>query len=222
MKIVCMGDSTMQYNDASTYPQIGWPQTLYPYLKKDVFLLDLAKNGRSTRTFLEEGRFEDALRLSEQGDVVLMQFGHNDEHVHNPERFTTPDQYYDNLVYMVNECRKKGAYVLLLTPIYRRWFKDGVMDMTCHQGYREKMIAAAKDTDTPVIDLTVLSREGLIEMGDEASKELFMNFAAGIYDNYPEGMNDDTHLRYKGGEFIRDLFLEAVKDNEKMKECLHV
>ena len=222
MKIVCMGDSTMQYNDKSTYPQIGWPQTLYPYIKEDVFLLDLAKNGRSTRTYLDEGRFEDALRLSEAEDVVLMQFGHNDEHVHNPERFTTPEQYHDNLVYMVGECKKKGIYVILLTPVYRRWFKDGVMDMTCHAGYREAMLKAGKDTDTPVIDMTVLSRDALIEMGDEASKELFMRFPAGIYENYPEGMEDDTHLRQKGGELIRDLFINEIKDNEKMKEYLNV
>ena len=71
MKLICMGDSTMQYNDETTFPQVGWPQALEELLNKDVRLMNFAKNGRSTKTFLEEGRFEDALRFTDKGSVVL-------------------------------------------------------------------------------------------------------------------------------------------------------
>ena len=98
--------------------------------------MNFAKNGRSTKSFLKEGRFEDALRFTDAGDLVLMEFGHNDEHIQQEERYTHPDfEYRDNLLYMVNECKKKGAYVVLLTPIYRRMFQEkGSIDRTCHQG----------------------------------------------------------------------------------------
>lgn len=224
MKLICMGDSTMQYNDASTFPQIGWPQALESKLKKEVELLNFAKNGRSTKTFIEYGHFAEAIKEVDNNTIVLIEFGHNDGHTQDLERFTRPDyEYRDNLIYMVNECRKKGSYVVLLTPIYRRWFKeDGTLDMSCHSGYREAMIKVGKDTNTPVIDMTLLTREKLIELGPDASKELYMNFPANIYENYPQGMSDDTHLRLKGAIIIRDIFLNAVKDDDKFKEYLYV
>lgn len=223
MKLICMGDSTMQYNDETTFPQVGWPQALEEKLNKEVRLMNFAKNGRSTRTFLEEGRFEDALRFTDRDSIVLIEFGHNDEHTHNPERYTRPDfEYRENLLYMVSECKKKGAYVLLLTPIYRRWFKDGKLDMSCHAGYREAMLKVAEDSGTDVIDMCVLTRDKLIETGEKDSREFFMNFDPGIYENYPDGMDDNTHLRMKGACMVRDLFLQAVGDDPHFKEYFNV
>lgn len=223
MKIICMGDSTMQYNDATTYPQVGWPQALETKLNKDVRLYNFAKNGRSTKTFLAEGRFEDAWRFTDEDSIVLMEFGHNDEHDYDPERFTRPDyEYRDNLIYMVSECKKKGAYVLLLTPIYRRWFVDGVMDNSCHAGYREAMLKVAEDTNTDIIDMCILTRDKLIKTGEEASREFFMNFDAGIYPNYPEGMNDNTHLRMKGAMIVTEIFLQQVRNNKKFEGLFNV
>ncbi len=221
-----MGDSTMQYNDASTYPQVGWPQSLIVdgLIRQGVQLLNYAKNGRSTRTFRDCGHFDEAIKEVDENTLVLIQFGHNDGHTQDPERFTRPDyEYRDNLLFMVGECKKRGARVLLLTPIYRRWFKeDGVMDMTCHQGYREAMLKVAEETGADVIDMTVLTRDKLIETGDEASKEFFMNFPADVYENYPEGMDDNTHLRLKGARMVRDTFLNAVKERDYAKEFFYV
>lgn len=224
MKIICLGDSTMQYNDETTYPQVGWPQAFKRYLKDDVELLNFAKNGRSTRTFIEYGHFAQALKHIDNQSIVLIEFGHNDEHIQDPERYTRAEyEYKDNLLYMVGECKRKGAYVLLLTPIYRRWFKeDGSIDMTCHEGYHEEMLKVAEKTNTDVIDMCILTRDKLIELGDENSKELFMNFKAGIYDNYPYGMDDNTHLRMKGAETISKLFVEQIKNNNHFEGLLNV
>ena len=89
MKLICLGDSTMQLNDESTYPQVGWPQALMGKLN-GVEIIDLAKNGRSTKSYIDEGLFEDAKRYIDEDSVVLIEFGHNDEHSHQPERFTRP------------------------------------------------------------------------------------------------------------------------------------
>ena len=224
MKLVCMGDSTMQYNDETTFPQVGWPQALEELLNKDVRLMNFAKNGRSTKTFMEEGRFEDALRFTDKDSIVLIEFGHNDEHDYDPKTHTRPDyEYHDNLTFMVNECKKKGAYVLLCTPIYRRMFlQDGTLDPKCHAGYQEAMIRVAKETGVNYVDLTSLTKKKIEETGAEEAKEYFMNFPAGVYENYPEGKADNTHLRMKGARMVRDLFIDAVRQDPKFKECFHV
>jgi lysophospholipase L1-like esterase len=224
MKLICMGDSTMQYNDETTFPQVGWPQALEELLNKDVRLMNFAKNGRSTKTFLEEGRFEDALRFTDKGSVVLIEFGHNDEHDYDPKTHTRPDfEYHDNLKFMVEECKKKGAYVLLCTPIYRRMFlEDGTLDPKCHAGYQEAMIRVASETGVNYVDLTSLTKKKIEETGVEESKEYFMNFASGIYENYPEGKSDNTHLRMKGARMVRDLFIDAVRKDPNFKECFNV
>ena len=224
MKIICLGDSTMQYNDETTFPQVGWPQALQKKLNPDVRLLNFAKNGRSTRTFIEYGHFADALKEMDSESIVLIEFGHNDEHVKDVERFTRPDyEYRDNLIYMIDECHKKGAYVLLLTPIYRRWFlEDGSLDETCHEGYREAMLKVAEDKNVDVIDMTVLTKELLRKLGKDGCRCMFMNFDAGIYPNYPEGMDDNTHLRMKGAELISEIFIEQVRNNRKFEGLLNV
>ncbi|MBQ6217519.1 MAG: rhamnogalacturonan acetylesterase [Erysipelotrichaceae bacterium] len=224
MKIVCMGDSTMQYNDETTFPQVGWPQALEELLNKDVRLMNFAKNGRSTKTFMEEGRFEDALRFTDKDSIVLIEFGHNDEHDYDPKTHTRPDfEYHDNLKYMVEECKKKGAYVLLCTPIYRRMFlQDGTLDPKCHAGYQEAMIRVASETGVNYVDLTSLTKKKIEETGVEESKEYFMNFASGVYENYPEGKSDNTHLRMKGARMVRDLFIDAVRKDPNFKECFNV
>ena len=224
MKIVCMGDSTMQYNDETTFPQVGWPQALEELLNKDVRLMNFAKNGRSTKTFMEEGRFEDALRFTDKDSIVLIEFGHNDEHDYDPKTHTRPDfEYHDNLKFMVEECKKKGAYVLLCTPIYRRMFlQDGTLDPKCHAGYQEAMIRVASETGVNYVDLTSLTKKKIEETGVEESKEYFMNFASGVYENYPEGKSDNTHLRMKGARMVRDLFIDAVRKDPNFKECFNV
>ncbi|MBQ5443881.1 MAG: hypothetical protein IIU29_01730, partial [Erysipelotrichaceae bacterium] len=174
--------------------------------------------------FMEEGRFEDALRFTDKDSIVLIEFGHNDEHDYDPKTHTRPDfEYHDNLKFMVEECRKKGAYVLLCTPIYRRMFlQDGTLDPKCHAGYQEAMIRVASETGVNYVDLTSLTKKKIEETGVEESKEYFMNFASGVYENYPEGKSDNAHLRMKGARMVRDLFIDAVRKDPNFKECFNV
>ncbi len=224
MKLICLGDSTMQYNDETTFPQVGWPQALKGKLNENVTLLNFAKNGRSTKTFLAEGLFRNALESIDEDSIVLIEFGHNDEHAYDPITHTKPEgEYRDNLIYMVNECRRKGAEVILLTPIYRRCFlADGHLDPACHRGYREAMLKVAEDTNTEVIDMTMLTKELYERLGEAETRGMFMNFDANIYPLYPEGKSDNTHLRQKGADLISDLFVDQIRKKGKFEELLHV
>lgn len=222
-KLIFLGDSTLQYNDETTYPQVGWPQAMYDDIKKDVKICNFAINGRSTKSFLELGDFEKALKEIDDQSSVIIEFGHNDEHDYDPERYTRPDiEYRNNLLHMIAECKKKGAYVMLITPIYRRWFnEDGTIKDGCHEGYREAMLKVAEDTDTDIIDMTMLSKKMIAELGDERSKELFMNFPKGLYPDRPDGSNDNTHLRMAGAKAIAGIFRENITDNKHFEELFN-
>ncbi len=209
-RLIFLGDSTLQYNDETTYPQVGWPQGFQKYLKPEVEVFNFAKNGRSTKSFIDEGLFAEAIEYVDGDSIVVIEFGHNDEHTHQPERFTQPfGQYRDNLIWMINQVRAKGGSAMLATPIYRRLFlEDGSVDTTCHEGYREAVKAVAEEMSCPLVDLCTLTYQRLIEIGKDASREYYMNFDEGIYENYPEGMSDNTHLRQKGADAIAQMFYQ--------------
>ena len=78
MKIFMMGDSTMKYNNILTYPQTGWGQVVELFVNEGVRVIDYAENGRSTKSFIAEGRFQRILDEMDKGDFVIFQFGHND------------------------------------------------------------------------------------------------------------------------------------------------
>ena len=221
MKLVFLGDSTMQLNDASTYPQCGWPQALDGHWMDFVEVHNLAKNGRSTKSYINEGLFDAALNVIDENTYVVIEFGHNDEHIYNEEQYTRADvEYKDNLRLMYDSCIKKGAKVLFLTPIYRRQFlEDGTMNPECHKGYREAMIEVANEVQTPYIDMTSLTKEAIQQMGENASKKCFMNFESGLYENYPEGKEDNTHLRKMGANLIASIFMsEVIKMNHPISD----
>ena len=90
MKIYMMGDSTMKYNNIFQYPQVGWGQVLHLFAKNECLIEDHAENGRSTKSFIAEGRFDVILSRLTKDDYVIVEFGHNDEKKQDPARYTTP------------------------------------------------------------------------------------------------------------------------------------
>ena len=208
MRILTMGDSIMQYNDCTTYPLTGWIQELVRFFPPETEFKNFARNGRSTKSFIDEGRFDAVRAEAQKGDFVLIGFGHNDEKAEDPTRYTAPDEgglFRKNLAYFVTELRKVGALPILLTPVVRRKFgADGKIEDT-HGAYPAAVIATAEALKVPCIDLTALSTAYVEKLGAEASKALFMNFGAGIYDNYSAGRNDNSHLRPDGAFAISRL-----------------
>lgn len=186
-KIYYIGDSTVAFNKIHTYPQTGISQGLPLYLKEDVQVISLAKNGRSTKSFLDEGLFVPAQQGMRQGDFLFIQFGHNDEK-DDPARHTDANgSFRDNLRYFINEARKRGAYPILITPIARRLFNEnGQFKPGSHGAYPEAVRQVGAEENVPVADLTDLTENYLAQLGDEASKPLFV---------WPK---DNTHLKAEG------------------------
>lgn len=210
-RIVTLGDSTMQFNNYMKFPQTGWPQALVRFLKSDIAVLNFAKNGRSTKSFIEQGLFNCALEVINENDLVLIEFGHNDLKIEDPLRYTTAyGTYQENLRFMVKEIQKKKAEVILLTSITERKFENGVLLKT-HGEYPQALKSVASELGVVCIDLFERTREIVIQEGEEKSKRFYMNFEAGLYDNKIDGCDDDTHLRYDGAFMVANCFYKEMK-----------
>ena len=208
-RIITLGDSTMQFNNHIKFPQTGWPQALTRFV--NVPIINFAKNGRSTKSFIDQGLFDKALAEIKKDDLVLIEFGHNDLKKEDPLRYTEAyGSYQDNLKFMALAAKSKGADVLLLTSITERKFKDGILINT-HGEYPNAVKGIAKKLNIVCIDLFEKTREKVMHEGEELSKRFYMNFEAGLYESKPEGSNDDTHLRYDGAYMVAKCFYEELK-----------
>ncbi|HIT50141.1 MAG TPA: rhamnogalacturonan acetylesterase [Candidatus Pelethenecus faecipullorum] len=220
MKIFMMGDSTMKYNNIFRYPQVGWGQVLHLFARNDVLIEDHAENGRSTKSFKEEGRFDVILNRMSLGDFVICSFGHNDEKIQDPTRYTEPyGSYQDNLLYYAQEVEKRGGHIVFATPITRHKFENGRCVNT-HGDYPKAMLDFAKQHGYTCIDLTRLTMDLYTKLGEEQTKKFHMIFPKGMYDCHPEAKDDHSHLRYEGGLMVCELFVRAIeKTDDPIKHC---
>lgn len=213
-KIFYVGDSITQYNDYTTYPQTGMGQALILYIKQGIRVINLARNGRSTKSFLAEGRFERVKQEIAEGDLLLIQFGHNDEKLSDPARGTNPyGDFQENLLYMINVAREAKAYPVLITSLTRRIFaENGKIDRENHGAYPKAVIELGVKENVPVIDLCKESMDYLESIGDEESKKYYMNFGPKRYEHYPEGKTDNSHLRYDGAVLFSGMVAKGLKE----------
>lgn len=220
MKIFMMGDSTMKYNNYLRYPQCGWGQVLHMMTKNEWLIEDHAENGRSTKSFLNEGRFEKILSKLEKGDFVICQFGHNDEKIQDENRYTTAyGTYQENLKFIADSVISKGGNIVFATSITRHSFVDGVCQDT-HQDYPQAMMDFCKENGYTCIDLNTLTRNLYNKLGEEATKKYHMIFPENMYRNYPEGKDDHTHLVYNGALMVAELFVKEIyKTENPIKDC---
>lgn len=194
------GDSTVKQNDITSYPQTGIGQGFSLYAKKGIFIDNRAENGRSSKSFIDEGILATIEEDIKAGDFLFIQFGHNDEKPDEERHTEAFGSYQDYLKQYIKVARDKGAYPVLITSLYRRQFQEDGKTLVpaTHQNYPEAMIALAKECDVPVIDLCTLSKDLIEKNGPEISKRWFMHLPAGRYPNYPEGKADNSHLVYEG------------------------
>ena len=212
MRIFVCGDSTAaSYNPEETR-MVGWGQLLGDFLPGTT-VVNLSMAGRSTKTFLAEGRLEPAGQ-ADPGDLVLIQFAHNDENEKKPERYTAPwTEYTDNLKHFIRFAREHGAVPVLLTPICMRIWQDGKLQPT-HGEYPAAMQAVAKEMNVPLIDLYTESFRIVESMGEEGSKALFMHFAPGEDPAYPDGSQDNAHTKRAGAERFAAAAARGLKELE--------
>ena len=205
------GDSTISIKEKRAYPETGWGMPFAHFFDSTVNVVNRAKNGRSTKTFITEHLWQSIVDNLQEGDYVFIQFGHNDEAKEKTERYTTPEQYKANLTRFVNETRTKKATPVLLTPVTRRRFDSTGKIMETHAVYSALVRDVAKQLKTPFIDLDKKSQELLQQFGPENSKLLFLQLEAGEHPNYPEGKNDNTHFNELGARKIAQLVLAEIK-----------
>lgn len=208
------GDSTVQYNDITTYPQTGIGQVFHLFVKPEVKIENHAKNGRSTKSFIDESRVPAIYDRITEGDFLFIQFGHNDEKVQDPARYTEPfSDFMINLEKFVNVARNKKAFPVLITPLERRCFEeDGKLGLGFHADYVEAMKQTAENLNVPLVDLYSMSREKLTEAGTEVSKDWYMHLPAGKYPSHPDGLMDNTHLKHEGAVVYAGCIAKGLKE----------
>jgi lysophospholipase L1-like esterase len=212
--IFLIGDSTMSDKQEKDMPEKGWGQVLPEFFSNQIHIVNCAKNGRSSRSFIYEGRWDSVYADLKKGDFVVIQFGHNDDVITKTGRHTTHEEYRYNLSKYVRETREKGANPILCTPIQRRHFDStGVLTDT-HGKYPEIVREVAHEMDVPLVDMQAKSDSVIRKLGDEESKKLFMHVEPGLYPKYPNGRIDNTHFIERGAKTMSVLFIEGLKEND--------
>lgn len=211
-KIYYAADSIVAQKNIYTYPETGIGQALPLYLKRNVYLQNHAENGRSTKSFIDESRLAAIYNDIREGDFLFIQFGHNDEKLADANRYTEAyGDYQINLEKFVTVARNRKAHPVFITPLCRRQFDETGALSDTHGEYPEAMRQVAKRLNVPLIDLCSLSFQAVSEAGDEGSKKWFMNFPAGLYENYPNGKEDNSHLRPEGAIFFAGMIASELE-----------
>ena len=212
MTVFLAGDSTVTDQPESGYPYCGWGQLLPAQFKHDVAVDNHAQSGRSSRSFIHEGRLDAIMQRIKPDDFLFIQFGHNDEKP-DPERGTEPfTTYKQYLKKYIDAARETKARPVLITPVHRRYFaEDGTLTDT-HGDYITAVRQLAAEEEVPLIDLAERSRLLFEQAGEEGTKDDFMWVLPGEYINFPTGMEDNTHFQERGARRLAEQVAEAIRE----------
>lgn len=211
--IYMAGDSTMQSYSEMQAPQEGWGQQFGQYFSNGAVIVNNAIGGRSSKSFMVDGRLDTILQRIKPGDFFFISFGHNDASIGIPDRYASPEDYKTYLARYVNGARQRGATPVLLTPVGRRDFNTVTQEFNVSfPAYVEACIEVAKELDVPLIDLSKLSIAYYDQIGNPATEKVFLYAKPGEYPKYPNGVNDNTHFSSFGAQKIAGLVAKAVKD----------
>jgi len=192
VRIVIAGDSTASTYEQSRHPRMGWGQVLDRFLVPDITVLNRAVSGRSTKSYVDLGHFDPLTKELQPGDLLLIQFGHNDAKADDPLRYADPEVAYPaGLKRFIDAARTVGATPVLLTPVTRRYFDEQGHVTDHHAPYAAAMRALAVREHVPLLDLTTRSRDYIETLGPEASKAYYLHDPA-------IGLVDDTHFTERG------------------------
>ncbi len=212
-RIFIAGDSTAADYRPERYPQTGWGMMLHCGLQPGTEVVNAAAAGRSSRSFVSEGRWARMLSSLRAQDTVLIAFGHNDAKAQSPERFAPADTVYRaNLERFLKDVRALGAVPILITPVTRRAFRpDGTIADTGLADYARVVREVAAAQKAPLIDLNLLSRSWLAAAGDVRSRALYLHYDPGDHvAAFPKGVRDDTHFSELGARQVAQLLIQAL------------
>jgi lysophospholipase L1-like esterase len=209
-----VGDSTMADKpDPGNNPERGWGQLLPEFFNDLVTVRNYAANGRSTKSFIAEGKWNSVMQGVEAGDYVFIQFGHNDQKEYDPDRYNNPySDYRRNLEQMALEVREKGAHPILLSSIVRRNFNQEGTLVDTHGPYPFVARSVAVENGVPFIDLQQMTADLVSGLGPERSAGLYLNLKPGTWEMYPEGRMDNTHLNESGGREVAGMVARSIRE----------
>lgn len=205
---IAQGDSVSE-----VFPERGWGQLLPEFFNNNIVVSNYAQNGRSSRTFIEQGWWQKILDNVQSGDYVVIQFGHNDSAKDKADRYTSPQEYVENYSRFVDEIRAKGGIAIICTSVVRRRFDSKGEFQDSHGEYVELARKVAKNKNVLMIDMYEKSKNLLINMGQDHSALLFLHIEAGKNKIFPEGRTDNTHFKENGARVMASLFIEGLKEN---------
>lgn len=231
VKIFMIGDSTMANKDISGGKlERGWGMMLKNFFTENVIIDNHAVNGRSSKSFITEGRWQKVLDQITPGDYVFIQFGHNDEKK-DTARHTVPGSTFDdNLRKFVSETRQRGGIPVLFNSVVRRAFvesKTAVEDddkrdnsskglvegdvlIDTHGDYLVSPRKVAEEMNVPFIDANKITHDLEQGLGPEQSKKLHMWYKPGEVASLPDGRQDNTHYNVYGARLVAGLLADAV------------
>ncbi|MCF2444520.1 glycosyl hydrolase family 28 protein [Dyadobacter sp. CY345] len=213
IQVFLIGDSTLANKAPGDAPETGWGMVFQEFFTDKIKVENHAQNGRSTKSFINEGRWAKVTKNLKSGDWVLIQFGHNDSKDKDTSRYAAANtDYKKNLIRFINETRAKGGNPVLITPVMRRRFDEKGTFFDTHGNYPAAVKAVAKEQKVPMIDLHALSQEVIVQHGLEGSKALFMHVEAGHYPKFPKGLVDDTHFTVYGAKIMAGLVAKSVHE----------
>ena len=195
LRIVLVGDSTVT-------DEKGWGLGFRRFLTDRAELVNAAASGRSSKSYIDEGRWAQALAL--KGNYYLIQFGHNDEPGKGPDRETDPaTTYARNMTRYVDEVRAMGATPVLVTSLARRTFDANGRITSTLTPYVAAVIAIAQRKQVPIVDLNASSTAFAEQIGSAAFAELSPRTAGGDVDT--------THLNAKGSLAVARLVVGGLR-----------
>lgn len=232
-----ISDSTVQSYEARSYPQTGWGQVLYQFFQgaeeakvyraegsdykaaKTYELPGLAIEnrsigGRSARSFYDEGKLDQALEVLCPGDLMFIQFAHNDDNKLRPNRYISLEEYPSFLQRYADACERRGAQCVFVTPVTMRCTDDEGRFVICFNDYRQKMMELAREKGIPLLDLGERSTAYLNEIGEVESKNIYLWAAEGEYPDgaYAAGVSDNAHLQEYGAKVFANIVVQLIME----------
>ena len=194
-------------------PEVGWGMALPKFFADPAMVHNRAMNGRSTRSFIDEGRWQKIVDELRPGDFVIIQFGHNDEKIDKPGVGTdVKTTFPENLRRFVREVRARDAAPILATPVARRKFDQAGKLRPTHGAYPDALRAVAAEEKVPLLELERATSAWLQAAGDEPSKKFFMWIEPGKFERLPDGRKDDTHFVEAGATHVAELAAAQIRE----------
>lgn len=226
-------DSTVQTYNKEQFPQAGWGEMLYYYLfpnrnatimpdnkssygwsrvysSKKLVINNKSIGGRSSKSFILEGKLREINKTLRPRDYLLIQWGDNDATTIRPMRYVAIKNFINYIKQYVDSALDRGAIPILITPPQRYNFKTETEVTLSFAEYRDEILKYAKKNNLRYIDLGLKSNRLLAKIGKFGSRSLYMKLPYGQYKNYPEGIDDATHFRRNGAWHLAGIVAEGL------------